>query len=268
MRTVETMSETLQISRIEMRNLDRILQMEGGYVLNFSDRTFAQFFADELRLDIDDSKYSIDGGSKGKRLRHFLQDSPPETASRALRALWAYRRDMLAMSGHITDPVLQAETIMFQIISKLESKVGRASTDALERFTHDETLEELIASIERDIAAHKPQVALDRLHTYCMKKFAHLLVIRGEKPQTNETLNGRAGRYFNPLRKTGKVRPISEKIMKSTVDIFEQFNNIRNNESLAHDNVLIETNEARFIFDAVINLLRFTRSIEGTNYGS
>lgn len=260
------MIEPLQISRTEMQRLDRILQMESGYVLNFSDRTFAQFFADELRVDIDDPMFATNGGSKGKRLRRFLQVSAPETAARALRALWTYRRNMLAMSGHITDPVLRAETIMFELIGKLESKVGRSSTDAIERFSQDETLEELITSIERDIAAHKPQVALDRLHTYCMKKFAHLLISRGDQPQPNETLNGRAGRYFNPLRKTGNVRPISEKIMKSTVETFELFNGIRNNESLAHDNVLIEINEARFIFDAIVNLLRFTRSIEGQNF--
>jgi hypothetical protein len=28
--------------------------MGGGYVLNFSDRTFAQFFAEELNIDIDE----------------------------------------------------------------------------------------------------------------------------------------------------------------------------------------------------------------------
>lgn len=262
------MSQPPQISRIDMQHLDRILQMESGYVLNFSDRTFAQFFADEFRVDIDDPQYSVNGGSKGKRLRQFLQASSSIMASRALRALWSYRREMLAMAGHITDPLQHAESKMFEIIGKLEGKAGRASTDALERFTQDETLEELIASIERDITAHKPQVALDRLHTYCMKKFAHLLVMRGEEPQPNETLNGRAGRYFNPLRKTGKVRPISEKIMKSTVETFELFNSIRNNESLAHDNVLVEANEARFIFEAIINLLRFTKSIEGGKYGT
>jgi hypothetical protein len=52
-------------------------------------------------------------------------------------------------------------------------------TDAIERFRQDETLEELISAIERDIGANKPAAALDRLHTYCMKKFSHLLDERG-----------------------------------------------------------------------------------------
>jgi hypothetical protein len=51
------------------------------------------------------------------------------------------------------------------------------------------------------------------------------------------------------------VRPISETIMKKTVETFELFNSVRDDESLAHDNTLIEPAEARFIFDAVVNLL-------------
>jgi hypothetical protein len=32
--------------------------MAGGYVLDFSDRTFAAFFIEELGINIDDSRYS------------------------------------------------------------------------------------------------------------------------------------------------------------------------------------------------------------------
>lgn len=142
-------------------------------------------------------------------------------------------------------------------------------TDAIERFTHDETLDELVAAINRDAQAHKPHVALDRLHTYCMKKFGHLLKARdGEVPDPNETLNSRAGRVFNPLRKAGKVRPISGKIMKTTVEVFELFNGIRNDESLAHDNRLVDPAEARYIFDTVVSLLRFLKSVEAEYFGS
>ncbi|MEO3431863.1 hypothetical protein [Inquilinus sp. CAU 1745] len=42
-----------------------------GYVLDFSDSSFAAFFASELDIDIDDPAYARQGGSKGKRL-HLL----------------------------------------------------------------------------------------------------------------------------------------------------------------------------------------------------
>jgi hypothetical protein len=54
------------IRSIDMMLFDDIFEMGGGYVLNFSDRTFAQFFAEELNIDINDPVYSRNGGSKGK----------------------------------------------------------------------------------------------------------------------------------------------------------------------------------------------------------
>ena len=43
-----------------------------GYVLNFSDRTFSEFFKD-FRVDIDSQKYCKNGSSKMKRLRAFWE---------------------------------------------------------------------------------------------------------------------------------------------------------------------------------------------------
>jgi hypothetical protein len=255
-----------KIKPIDMLFLDKVLEMENGYVLNFSDRTFANFFAEELNIDIDDPIYAQDGESKGKRLRRFLQISDSGLSARALRKLWEYLEVVRGRSDG-EETLADAKGNLFHIIHQLEGDSGLARTDAIERFEYDETLDELVASIERDIQAHKPHVALDRLHTYCMKKFAHLLRERGEQPSTGDTLNARAGRYFNPIRRSGQIRPISDKIMKSTVETFELYNGIRNNESLAHDNTLVESNEARFIFDGIVNMLRFMKAIEGNRFG-
>lgn len=42
-------------------------------MLDFSDASFADFFASELKVNIDDPQYAANGGSKGKRLRYFLR---------------------------------------------------------------------------------------------------------------------------------------------------------------------------------------------------
>jgi restriction endonuclease Mrr len=65
--------------------------MEDGYVLNFSNKTFAEFFDAEFGLDINDQRYYAEGDSKAKRLRYFLKISDPTVRVRALRALWQYR---------------------------------------------------------------------------------------------------------------------------------------------------------------------------------
>ena len=74
--------------------VDEIFEMGGGYILNFSDRTMSRFFAEELNVDIDDPTYAENGGSKGRRLRCYLQKVDIPTVVRTLRALWEYREDI------------------------------------------------------------------------------------------------------------------------------------------------------------------------------
>ncbi len=73
--------------------------MGGGYVLRYSDRTFAEFFREELGIDIDDPKYSVMGGSKGKRMRYFLQNSPRPVVAEALNRLWEHRQAAMERAG-------------------------------------------------------------------------------------------------------------------------------------------------------------------------
>jgi hypothetical protein len=84
---------------LQMQLLEDVLRMGGGYVLNFSDRTFAAFFHEELSIDIDDPKYSIMGDSKGKRMRYFLQNAPLTIVVKALNALWEYRQAAMERAG-------------------------------------------------------------------------------------------------------------------------------------------------------------------------
>ena len=166
-----------QISSLELPHLDQVFQMESGYVLDFSDRTISSFFAEELNVDIYDPHYSRNGTSKAKRLRCFLQSVDPGVAARALRRLWTHREENRRAGNHDEWAPVSVKKL-FELIERLER--GAPRLDAIERFSGETSLDELVASIERDIGANKPQVALDRLHTYCMKKFSHLLRLRGE----------------------------------------------------------------------------------------
>src|SRR5450759_3653455 len=71
--------------------LDDLFEMTGGYVLNFTDRTFAYFFATELSIDITDQKYDRNGTSKANRLRTFLQAEPAPIVAKTFRLLWEHR---------------------------------------------------------------------------------------------------------------------------------------------------------------------------------
>src|SRR5687767_14266150 len=92
---------------VDLSLIDEILRGgEKGYVLDFSNRTFADFFTRELNIDIDAPEYATDGNSKAKRLRCFLTKVDDGTAARTLRVLWAHR-EALRRSGE-EDPMPRA----------------------------------------------------------------------------------------------------------------------------------------------------------------
>ncbi|MGE4404313.1 restriction endonuclease [Pseudomonas sp.] len=103
---------------IELSLIDEIFRGDAkGYVLDFSNRTFTDFFARELDVDIDASQYAADGSSKGKRLRCFLGQVDDATAAKALRALWAHRE---ALRRHGSDPMPNASAQIWSLITRLE----------------------------------------------------------------------------------------------------------------------------------------------------
>lgn len=103
--------------------LDDLFEMGGGYVLNFSDRTFAQFFAEELNADINDLTYSKSGTSKGKRLKCFLQTVDKNSVVKTLHALWEYREVLRKRAGK-NEEIENAYGQLLALIAKLEGTQG------------------------------------------------------------------------------------------------------------------------------------------------
>lgn len=234
-----------------------------GYVLDFSDPEFSEFFDEEFKIDIDDERYQAHGTSKGKRLRGFCELEHPSRVAQVLRALWkVYEHEPPQSSQYNPIDVEATRVGLFSVVEILEGDDQNIRTDVFEKFSRNETLSELIAAIERDIAANTPQAALDRLHTYCMKKFRHLLEIRGENVSRDEPLHSRVGRYRKTLLAERDLHEISDRAIKSSISLFEAFNDVRNHKSFAHDNDIISAAEGRLIFESISAILRFIKAID------
>jgi hypothetical protein len=108
------------IRPIDMTTLNQIFDMEGGYVLDFSDRTMGEFFAQEVNIDIDDQRYRLEGTSKAKRFRSFLKQSETEVAINALQRLWEHRQASLQIRN-AADEVQNAQGRLLDIIDRLRS---------------------------------------------------------------------------------------------------------------------------------------------------
>jgi hypothetical protein len=62
-------AQMADLTNIEKRNLERLLGMGSGYVLDFSNRTFEEFVLDSIGKSIYAGEYETGGGSKANRLR-------------------------------------------------------------------------------------------------------------------------------------------------------------------------------------------------------
>lgn len=107
-----------KIRPIDMATLDQIFGMGDGYVINFSNKTFAEFFAAELNVDIDDQIYFAEGDSKAKRLRYYLKRADTAAAVKALNALWEYR-EAFRQQRQAAEDVPNAQGRLLDIIDRL-----------------------------------------------------------------------------------------------------------------------------------------------------
>lgn len=71
----------------EKRILEKLFGMESGYVLDFSNRTFAEFFADVVDLNIYSKDYDYSSGSKANRLRKFWTVEDDDVVAEVLAEL-------------------------------------------------------------------------------------------------------------------------------------------------------------------------------------
>lgn len=82
------------LSPIEKRIFEDMFGMSSGYVLDYSNATFAELFRDSVRINIHDDKYAFNGDSKAKRLRAFWEVQTDLLVGKVLAALlevWSYK---------------------------------------------------------------------------------------------------------------------------------------------------------------------------------
>lgn len=105
----------------EKEILEELFQMRGGYVLNFSDRTFGEFFQNDMALNIFDSKYNYASGSKANRLRGFWQVADDSLVSLSINHLLTYIDTQVAIGR------LQSEKFSDALIQRTRSIAVRLS---------------------------------------------------------------------------------------------------------------------------------------------
>lgn len=242
----------------ERRKLEKLLDMGGGYVLNFSDRTFRDFF-DDYRVEIDAEQYRSRGTSKANRMRTFWDLDGNHAVGRIISGLIEYATDEECFGD--SNPLLIDNCR--KIAQRLLSDPSVAEIDALIAIADERDFEVVAEHIREAIEKNKPEGRLDRLHTLVNKFIrvtcvSHSITITRDKP-----LHSVFGEYVKVLRDGGHLESaMTECILRSSISVLEAFNDVRNNKSLAHDNPILNHEESLLIFNHVAALIRFIKSLE------
>lgn len=179
-----------RLRSIDLTLIDEIFRgADKGYILEFSNKTFAEFFVRELNVDIDASQYAAGGDSKAKRLRCFLSQVDDGTAARTLRSLWEHREALLPHGT--ADNAQRAASQVMALIAKLEGDaptipVNVVTAPKIDAFDFSRLSDRLVAI--RDLAAQERGYEFERFLTDMFDAFR----LRAREPfrLTGEQIDG------------------------------------------------------------------------------
>lgn len=130
------------LTNLEKRKFEQLLGMGGGYVLNFSNSSFAEFVIDSTGLNIYDSRYDYGSGSKANRLRGFWRQEGDSVVGKLMSEMLDYGVE----NGSFTDKDALFESCR-RIVARLlqDSPVVEAQTDSkhMERSAEQQRSQEL-----------------------------------------------------------------------------------------------------------------------------
>ncbi len=231
--------------------------MGSGYVLDFTNRTFDEFFLDVVKIDISDAKYAAGSGSKAQRMRAFWQLEPDHIVAKLLDTMLAYMEQELDPDP---DLLVQARTIL----ARLGGAAAVEDLAALSPNAEDADFETLARTVHDSINAGEPQVGLDRLHTFVTMYISVLAAREGVTVAKGKPLHALFGETVKALKARGAIETeMGERILKSAISTLESFNTVRNDRSFAHPNPLLAFDEALLIFRHVASVIRFLNTITG-----
>lgn len=114
------------LSNSDKQILENILEMDGGYVLDFSNRSFQDFIKTAVGINIYDDKYEQNSGSKANRLRAFWDIEDDKAVGKLILELVEYARNKAILSNED----LGAKDELFEKIrQRAEELAGQRKSD-------------------------------------------------------------------------------------------------------------------------------------------
>lgn len=241
----------------ELSFFEKLFEMESGYVLDFSRDGLKNFIRDSVNLDV----FTVDYLNYVKR--RFGTDS----MSNVLKYFWE-TEDFNKTLKLISDLVDYYESEYYSE----ENKVAEAkiilnryydSVKVKDDFSDEKRIIDLINEINHIINERQPVFALDKLHTLTHIIFRQICDSHNISYTKHEGIDSIFKKYVQFLEKNNFIESkMSKTIFRNIGTLLSQFNEIRNNNTYAHDNPILNQFESEFIYKQVVNILYFIDHID------
>lgn len=130
--------------------IEKILGMEGGYVLTFSNQSFQKFIFNLTKIDIYQSKYQIYGNSKAKRLKAFWQFESNNDVGKVIKELLECWKTIKLINNH---PIEENEKILYRKCLKVCNQLLGIEKEEYQEKTS--TINEFLNKEFEEISLHK-----------------------------------------------------------------------------------------------------------------
>lgn len=250
--------------------LEQLFEMNSGYVMDLSGPQFEDFVYEKTGINIFDKKYSFRSGSKANRLRAFWNLESNQNVSNLNLSLLSYWEQKFRLSNPDEETFYSFYRLKEESVEELKdlSKQPNKNFDVgtLKNLQVEENFQLLKNDIERTLNSNQPQLALDRTHTLLVTYLRDLCETNGISYTQKEPLDNLFSKYINYYNQTNPFESsMTLKIMKLPAQALEKFNNVRNKESFAHSNNVINYDESKLIIDFVFLVLKFIVEIDSKN---
>jgi hypothetical protein len=143
------------VKRSDMRLIEEVFGMGSGYVLDFSNRTFSEFFEDEFAINIYQEKYQSRGSSKANHLRSFIDVEDGYAVGKVLRKLYDYRTRTLVARDPSTAHADAVQKQFLEIIATIEAGFAPPVLGSLTDVAQVLNFDTVSRDLERALASTK-----------------------------------------------------------------------------------------------------------------
>ena len=238
---------------------EKIFEMESGYVLGFTNNSFKEFVKKSIDIDIYEEEF----------IYKVESEYPSSSKKNILKYLWNNEDDekvFKLISDLIKYYDLVYEDSNDELLEKAKGIIDKTPKQNL-KITNDfskDRIKELEREINKNINEGKYIFAIDRLHVFMQNYLRTIFELHGidfqKKDRVDELFKG----YMNFIKSKGYLESkLTKTILRSNLSTLNEFNEVRNHKSYAHDNEVLNNSESQLIVNNIINILYFINNIEG-----